>query len=280
MRIEMEGETPIKLWTTSPLGDVPVEDEARAQLRNVARLPFVYQHVAAMPDVHFGMGATVGSVIPTQGAIIPAAVGVDIGCGMMAVRTTLAAERPARRPARAARRDRAAVPHGRTDNGGRDDRGAWGDRRRRVAQAWAALAAGLRARSSSEAPEARPRRVARSSTSARSAPATTSSRSASTRRTASGSCCTAARAASATASAATSSSWRRHDMRALVRQPARPGPRLPPRGHASTSTTTSRRSAGRRSFARANRELMMAGGRRGASREPGCARFEAGDWRR
>ena len=55
------------------------------QLRNVARLPFVYSWVAAMPDVHCGIGATVGSVIPTVGAIIPAAVGVDIGCGMMAV---------------------------------------------------------------------------------------------------------------------------------------------------------------------------------------------------
>ncbi|HZY54716.1 MAG TPA: RtcB family protein [Reyranella sp.] len=73
---------PIKMWTAG----VPVEASAMQQLRNVASLPFVHRHVAVMPDVHWGMGATVGSVIPTRGAIIPAAVGVDIGCGMAAVR--------------------------------------------------------------------------------------------------------------------------------------------------------------------------------------------------
>src|SRR5262245_38362473 len=77
----------IKAWVKG----VPVEDQARAQLENVAGLPFVHSHLAVMPDVHFGRGATVGSVIPTKGAIIPAAVGVDIGCGMMAVETTLTA---------------------------------------------------------------------------------------------------------------------------------------------------------------------------------------------
>jgi tRNA-splicing ligase RtcB len=75
----------IKAWTKG----VPVEPAAVQQLRNVASLPFVHSHVAVMPDVHFGRGATVGSVIPTRGAIIPAAVGVDIGCGMMAVETSL-----------------------------------------------------------------------------------------------------------------------------------------------------------------------------------------------
>jgi tRNA-splicing ligase RtcB (3'-phosphate/5'-hydroxy nucleic acid ligase) len=64
---------------------VPLEDAAQKQLLNVAQLPFIYKWVAAMPDVHWGIGATVGSVIPTRGAIIPAAVGVDIGCGMRAV---------------------------------------------------------------------------------------------------------------------------------------------------------------------------------------------------
>ena len=73
---------PVKAWTRG----VPVEESALKQLRNVASLPFIFKHVAAMPDVHWGMGATVGSVIATDGAIIPAAVGVDIGCGMMAVR--------------------------------------------------------------------------------------------------------------------------------------------------------------------------------------------------
>ena len=77
----------IKAWVKG----VPVEEAAREQLENVAGLPFVHSHLAVMPDVHFGRGATVGSVIPTKGAIIPAAVGVDIGCGMMAVRTSLTA---------------------------------------------------------------------------------------------------------------------------------------------------------------------------------------------
>ncbi len=71
---------PIKMWTDG----VPVEDSAMEQLKNIASLPFIFKHVAVMPDVHLGRGATVGSVIPTKGAIIPAAVGVDIGCGMMA----------------------------------------------------------------------------------------------------------------------------------------------------------------------------------------------------
>jgi len=73
---------PIKMWTNG----VPLEHSAHQQLRNVANMPFIFKHVAVMPDVHWGMGATVGSVIPTQQAIIPAAVGVDIGCGMCAVR--------------------------------------------------------------------------------------------------------------------------------------------------------------------------------------------------
>src|SRR6478672_9857646 len=82
--IETAG-VPIKAWTRG----VGVEDAARRQLENVARLPIVFHHVAVMPDVHFGIGATVGSVVPTQGAIIPAAVGVDIGCGMIATETDL-----------------------------------------------------------------------------------------------------------------------------------------------------------------------------------------------
>ncbi|TXH73229.1 MAG: RtcB family protein [Lysobacteraceae bacterium] len=82
------GATPIKGWVEG----VPLESEAHQQLRNIASIPFVGPWVAVMPDVHLGKGATVGSVIPTRGAIIPAAVGVDIGCGMAAVRTTLRAE--------------------------------------------------------------------------------------------------------------------------------------------------------------------------------------------
>lgn len=78
---------PIKIW--APLAEV--ESSAIDQLVNTANLPCVFKHVAAMPDVHLGKGATVGSVVATQGAVIPAAVGVDIGCGMMAVKTPFTA---------------------------------------------------------------------------------------------------------------------------------------------------------------------------------------------
>ena len=80
-----KGRVPVKIWTQD------IEPEAIQQLVNVAQLPIVHGHIAAMPDVHAGIGATVGSVIPTQAAIIPAAVGVDIGCGMNAVRLSIKA---------------------------------------------------------------------------------------------------------------------------------------------------------------------------------------------
>ena len=83
--ITTEKGVPVKAWTKG----VPLEGQARTQLLNVAQLPFIFKWVAVMPDVHWGIGPTVGSVIPTKGAIIPAAVGVDIGCGMMAVQTHL-----------------------------------------------------------------------------------------------------------------------------------------------------------------------------------------------
>ena len=76
---------PIKHWTEG----VTLDDRAREQLHNIASLPFIHKHVAAMPDVHWGMGATIGSVVATKGAVVPAAVGVDIGCGMCAVKTSL-----------------------------------------------------------------------------------------------------------------------------------------------------------------------------------------------
>lgn len=133
---------PIKAWTRG----VPIEDAAMAQLRNVASLPFIHRHVAVMPDVHWGMGATVGSVIPTIGAIIPAAVGVDIGCGMMAVRTSLRAEHLPDNLHGVRSAIEAAVPHGRTDNGGRNDVGAWSDEPPASATArWAELEAGFNA---------------------------------------------------------------------------------------------------------------------------------------
>lgn len=132
---QIEGGAPIKTWTKG----VQVEAHARAQLENVSRLPFIHKHVAAMPDVHWGMGATIGSVIATKGAIVPAAVGVDIGCGMMAVQTTLRAEHLPDNLHQTRLDIEAAVPHGRTDNGGANDRGAWHDLPEVSADRWAPL---------------------------------------------------------------------------------------------------------------------------------------------
>lgn len=112
---------PIKAWTEG----VPVEDKALDQLRAIAGLPFIYKHLAAMPDVHWGLGATIGSVIATKGAVIPAAVGVDIGCGMSAQRTTLTASDLPDDLGALRTAIEAAIPHGRTDNGGANDQGAW-----------------------------------------------------------------------------------------------------------------------------------------------------------
>jgi len=130
---DVPGGVPLKLWTRG----VPLEDEAKKQLLNVARLPIVFRHIAAMPDVHFGIGATVGSVIPTLKAIIPAAVGVDIGCGMMARKTTLRAQDlPDSLSGLRAAIER-AVPHGRSP--GSRDPGAWRDVPDSVNAAWAQL---------------------------------------------------------------------------------------------------------------------------------------------
>jgi tRNA-splicing ligase RtcB len=117
--IPVDACVPIKAWTKG----VPVEPAAEQQLRNVAGLPFVFHHVAAMPDVHWGKGATVGSVIPTLGAIIPAAVGVDIGCGMMAQRTSLTASDLPDSLADLRARVERAIPHG-----GTGTKAGWGDR--------------------------------------------------------------------------------------------------------------------------------------------------------
>lgn len=130
---DVPGGVPLKMWTQG----VPVEQQAMRQLQNAARLPIVFKHIAAMPDVHFGIGATVGSVIPTVKAIIPAAVGVDIGCGMMACKTTLTAgDLPDNLgPLRAA--IERAVPHGRAP--GNRDPGAWQKPPGSVNTAWAQL---------------------------------------------------------------------------------------------------------------------------------------------
>ena len=136
--IASSGGVPIKAWTRGVL----LDEKAAAQLRNVAKMPFVHKWVAVMPDVHWGVGATVGSVIATSGAIIPAAVGVDIGCGMIATRTTLNARHLPDDLAAVRAAIEAAVPHGRTDNGGRNDRGAWHDVPAPQVAAWAELAPG------------------------------------------------------------------------------------------------------------------------------------------
>lgn len=129
------GGAPVKAW----IKGVQLEDAALAQLKNVAALPFIHKHVAVMPDVHWGMGATVGSVIATKGAMVPAAVGVDIGCGMMAVQTTLRAEHLPDNLHSLRTRIENAIPHGRTANGGFGDRGAWHDLPESHAQRWAGL---------------------------------------------------------------------------------------------------------------------------------------------
>src|SRR2546425_13220580 len=110
---------PIKAW----IRGVPFEEEAARQLRNAARLPFIFKWVAAMPDVHWGLGVTVGSVMPTRGAIVPAAVGGDIGCGMAAGRTSLrAADLPDDPRDGGSALEQAGAP-GRTDRRGPKHRG-------------------------------------------------------------------------------------------------------------------------------------------------------------
>jgi tRNA-splicing ligase RtcB len=137
MQVIETNHVPIKAWVDG----VAFEDAARRQVENVASMPFVYKHVAVMPDVHWGMGATVGSVIATQGAIIPAAVGVDIGCGMVAARLDVrASDLPDSLAAMRSAIER-AVPHGRTANGGPGDRGAWRNPPHPVSSAWANLKA-------------------------------------------------------------------------------------------------------------------------------------------
>lgn len=111
----------VKHWTKG----VSIEDEAIKQLSNVAEMPFIHKHVAAMPDVHVGKGATVGSVIPTKGAIIPSAIGTDIGCGMIAQRLSLRAEHLPDNLFSIRDAIEKRVPHGRTNNGLTGDKGAF-----------------------------------------------------------------------------------------------------------------------------------------------------------
>jgi tRNA-splicing ligase RtcB (3'-phosphate/5'-hydroxy nucleic acid ligase) len=131
---------PVKAWTRGVL----FEAEAAAQIARVASMPFIHKWVAVMPDVHSGLGATIGSVLATKGAVIPAAVGVDIGCGMIAVKTSLSASDLPDSLFLIRSAIEAAVPHGRTDDGGRNDRGAWNDLPEPVRAAWNELEPGYK----------------------------------------------------------------------------------------------------------------------------------------
>jgi len=133
-----EGGKPVKMWTQG----VPVEPAAKEQLEKLAQLPFVFHHVAVMPDVHVGKGSTIGSVIPTLGAVIPAAVGVDIGCGMMAAKTTLRAADLPDNLSKLRSAIEQAVPHGmspKTRNHKGRDVGSWNNPPPAVDAGWAKL---------------------------------------------------------------------------------------------------------------------------------------------
>src|SRR5687767_8972040 len=136
--IRSDGGVPIKAWTKG----VSMEEPAKQQLLNAAQLPIIHKWIAAMPDVHYGIGATVGSVIPTKGAIIPAAVGVDIGCGMMAVETSLSAKDLPDSLKKLGTAIEKAVPHGRTNQGKSGDRGAWHKLPDKVQDTWKVLSRG------------------------------------------------------------------------------------------------------------------------------------------
>lgn len=135
--IQNDKGVPIKMWTKG----VHVDENAKSQLLKAAQMPFIYKWMAVMPDVHVGIGATIGSVIPSKGAIIPAAVGVDIGCGMMAARTSLnASDLPDNLVGLRHELER-LIPHGMTKGRGRRDRGSWENTTERVDQVWAELKA-------------------------------------------------------------------------------------------------------------------------------------------
>jgi len=111
--INEEGHALVKAW----IDGVELEDAARAQVMNVATLPFIYKHIAVMPDAHWGMGATIGTVIASKTAIVPAAVGVDLGCGMIAQKLMLDASHLPDSLKGVRTAIERTIPHGRTDNG-------------------------------------------------------------------------------------------------------------------------------------------------------------------
>lgn len=116
---------PIKMWTKG----VPIEEDAIIQLSLLSELPFIHKHIAVMPDCHVGVGATIGTVLATNGAIVPSAVGVDIGCGMNAVKTTLTANDLPDNLHTLRTKIESKIPHGRTHNGdSKNDVGSWGSK--------------------------------------------------------------------------------------------------------------------------------------------------------
>jgi len=131
-----QSQVPVKSWTRG----VSFDENARQQVNNMASMPFIHKWIAVMPDVHLGKGATIGSVIPTIGAIIPAAVGVDLGCGMMAAKTTLNASQLPDSLGALRNEIEKRIPHGSTPKmrGGRD-KGAWLNAPDDVAAGWAHL---------------------------------------------------------------------------------------------------------------------------------------------
>lgn len=131
-----KGKVPVKSWTRG----VSFDENAKQQVNNMASMPFIHKWIAVMPDVHLGKGATIGSVIPTIGAVIPAAVGVDLGCGMMAAKTTLNASQLPDSLTVLRNEIEKKVPHGSTPKmrGGRD-KGAWLNAPEDVTNAWAHL---------------------------------------------------------------------------------------------------------------------------------------------
>ena len=129
---------PLKVWDEG----VPMEEAALAQMEAICQLPFVYQHAALMPDGHLGIGGAVGAVVPTVGAIVPAVVGVDLGCGMAAVRTTLTADDLPDDLGHVRAAIEAEVPHGRTDGGRANDKGSHLEVGPEVQSAWMGLKCG------------------------------------------------------------------------------------------------------------------------------------------
>lgn len=130
--MQINGGVPIKHWTKG----VEFEDGAKEQLKKLSVMPFIFKHIAVMPDVHQGIGSTVGSVVATKGAIIPASVSVDIGCGIHAIKTSLKAKDLPTNLFPMRELIERKVPCGRTNNGGAGDRGAWTNPPQSVLSAW------------------------------------------------------------------------------------------------------------------------------------------------